>query len=218
MKEDNQDYQDFFKEELYDGFVKFLLDKLGSTKTIVLIGDEPVFTKKGVHPQLRRLFNRFLNENSRIEKTFAKNDGKCYLQRNIAGEPLAFPIDVNDESVMVGQDIRRPILEPVDLNFPRAGKNTKRTAEPMKNQILKGDWKETFFRAPSVLIIHFKKSYAKHVGKTTESFKVISKEEIGYLLYDRYKDRVAFAQCMGFKFEFVKRNGTHSKLRSQVQQ
>ena len=221
MNNDEQrNYQEFFKEEIYGGFVKFLLDKLGSAKVIALIDDDPVFTKKGVHIQLRRLFNEFLSNNKNIEKTFAKNDGKCYVLRNVANETLRFPINVEDDALMVGQTLRPPEFIPVIINFPRAGKNTKRTAEPMKNQILKGDWKENRFLAPKKLIVHFKKGYATHLGKTTESFDVDSKEDVAYLLFDRYRDKVAFAQCQGHKFEFVKRrpNGKNQKVQSDLQQ
>ena len=214
MNNDERNYQDFFKEELYGGFVNFLIGKLGSAKVIALIGDDPVFTKKGVHIQLRRLFNEFLSNNNKIERKFAANNGKCYLQRNIANEPLAFPVDVNDDQLMVGQNLRPPTIIPADFNFPRAGKKTKRTTEPMKNQILKGDWKEHKFGAPVKLVVHFKKSYATVIGKTTLTYDVNSKEEVADILFDRFKDKVAFAQCRGHKFEFVKRRPHHEKNRT----
>ncbi len=222
MNNDERNYQDFFRQEIYDGFVKFLLDKLGSAKVIALIGDEPVFTKKGVHVQLRRLFNEFLSNNKKVEKVYVANGGKCYLQRNIVNESLLFPINVNDDELMVKEYLRPPVFIPADLeSFPRAGKNTKRTAEPIKNQILKADWKEHKFGAPVKLVVHFKKSYATHIGKTTITYDVESKEEVANILFDRFKDKVAFAQCQGHKFEFVKRrphHDKHSELRNPVQQ
>jgi len=221
MNNDDNNYQDFFKEKLYGGFVKFLLDKLGSAKVIALIGDDPVFTKRGVHVQLRRLFNEFLSQNKSIEKVYAANDGKCYSLRNIVNETLLFPVNVNDDELMVKENLRPPVFIPADMNFVRAGKNTKRTAEPIKNQVLKGDWKEHKFGAPVKLVVHFKKSYAKFFGKTTVTFDVESKEEVADILFHRFKDKVAFAQCQGHKFEFVKRtehHGTHSKLHNPVQQ
>ena len=220
MNKDEKSYQEFFKEEIYDGFVKFLLGKLGSAKVIALIGDEPVFTKKGVHVQLRRLFNEFLSNNKKIEKVYAANDGRCYLQRNIVNEPLLFPVNVNDDELMVKQGLRPSVFVPADFNFTRVGKHTKRTADPIKNQILKADWKEHKFGAPVKLVVHFKKSYATAIGKTTITYDVESKEEVADLLFDRFKDKVAFAQCQGHKFEFVKRRPHHdkdSKLRNQVQ-
>lgn len=224
MIQEERDYQEFFKEEIYDGFVKFLLGKLGSAKVIALIGDDPVFDKKGVHVQLRKLFNQFLNENPKIEKRFVLGHTKCYLQRNIVGEPLVFPVDVNDEELMVKQNLRLPLYVPVETDYARAGKHTKRTAEPMKNQVLKGDWKEEKFLAPSILIVHFKRGFAAKIGKTTESFKVLSKQEVSTILFDTYHDKVAFAQCNGYKFEFVKRSEKkrnvkqNSELQGSVQQ
>lgn len=221
MNNDDRNYQDFFKEELYDRFVKFLLDKLGSATVIALIGDDPVFTKKGVHQQLRRQFNEFLSQNKKIEKIFVENDGKCYLLRNIVNETLRFPVDVNDDELMVREKLRPSVFIPADMNFPRAGKKTKSTAEPMKNQLLKGDWKEHKFGAPTKLVVHFKRNYAKHLGKTTVTYDVNSKEEVADILFHRFRDKVAFAQCDGHNFEFVKRrqkHGTHSELHNPVQQ
>jgi hypothetical protein len=206
MKQSSENYQDFFREEIYDGFVRFLLDKLGSATVIALIDDEPVFTKKGVHTQLRRKFNEFLARNPRIERVFAQNDHKTFMIKGISGQPLAFPINTEDEALMVREDIRIPEFIPVDkTGYPKARKMIRNTAEPLRNQLLKGDWKEHKFIAPCKLVVHFKKNYANKIGKTTITFTVISKEEILYLLYDTYRDKVAFAQCGKQKFQFVQR-------------
>lgn len=221
MNENEKNYQDFFRKEIYDGFVNFLIGKLGSAKVIALIGDDPLFTKKkGVHVQLRRLFNEFLSKNKNIEKVFAANGGKCYMLRNICDEPLAFPINTADDELMVKQNIRPPKFVPTNFDFPRAGKKTKKSAEPMKNQILKGDWKEHKFFAPEKLVVHFKKSYASKIKKTTVTYDVNSREEIADIILDRFKDRVAFAQCQGRKVEFVRKKTKENEknFQNKVQQ
>lgn len=204
MYSDNN-YQDFFRQKIYDRFVTFLRNKIGCAQVIALIGDKPIFNKKGVHYQLRRLFNEFLNNNKDIEKIFLANDQKCYQQRNICNQPLAFPVDVNDDELMVKCHLRKPIAILPEFEFERATKHDKKNVEPFKGQVLKGDWKEKNFIAPKKMIVHFKRAYATTIGKTTVVFTVKSKEEIADILFDSYKDKVAFAQCEGHKFEFVKR-------------
>ena len=211
----DKNYQDFFRDELYGRFVAFLRNKLGCATVIALIGDDPIFNKRGVHLQLRRLFNEFLSKYPGIEKIFTSNDQKCYLQRNIAGEALRFPIDVNDEQLMVTEDLRNPAVIPVDWkDIPRAGKNIKNVASPMRKRSLKGDLNSKKFLIPRKLIVHYKRGFAVNVKhKTTEVFFVESKEDISTILFDTYKDKVAFAQCEKMKFQFVKyrSNGKNKK-------
>lgn len=205
MKRENINYQEFFRKEIYDRFVSFLIHKLGHSKVNELIGDEPLFTKKGVHYRLRRFFNEFLNSNKEIEKVFIQNSQQCYLQRNICEQPLCFPVNVNDDELMTQKKLRNPRLHKSDFTFTRASKEEKQDVEPWKNQVLKGDWTEKRFIAPKKLVVHFKRAYATHTGKTTVVFTVNSVDEIANLLFDLYKDQVAFAKCENQKFEFVKR-------------
>ena len=205
MKDHNVNYQSFFRDELYGKFVMFLTHKLGRAKVIALIGDEPLFTKKGVHYQLRRLFNEFLSQNNSIAKVFIANGQKCIVLRNICDQPLRFPVDVNDDKLMNDLRLRQPATEKTKFEFERASKSDKLNVEPLKGQTLKGDWKEKLFIAPTKLIIHFKRAYANLIGKTTVVYDVHSKDEIVTFLFDTYKDKVAFAKVDNHKFEFVKR-------------
>ena len=206
MKKDRNDYSEFFKEELYSGFVQFLLSKYGASKVITIIGDEPLFTKKGVHTQLRRAFNEFLNRNPRIEKIFSANERKTMSLRNISAGTLYFPINAEDDDLMMRLGLRIKTLPEDDFVFPRATKEIKRNAEKMRGQIIKSNWKDKPYAAPTLLTIHFKRSYAKHIGKTTVSMYVGSEGEAKNLIFNVYDDKVAFAQIRGGQsFEFVKR-------------
>lgn len=205
---ENLDYFNFFKEEIYSGFVKFLFNKLGSATVIALIGNDPVFSKKGVHLQLRRYFNEFLAKNPKIEKTFIQNDQKCYLLRNIEDGVLQFPIDTKDDSLMVKEYIRVPKLIRSTIEKSRVPKSIKKNiindkTAPMTMSL---SLKEEYFVFPKRLIIHFKKKLSSIFGKTTMTFMVKSKDEINYLIFDKYKDEVAFANCENvFKMDFVRR-------------
>jgi hypothetical protein len=222
MKEDQKPYQEFFKEEVYDGFTKFLLSKFSSATCIALLDDEPLFTKKGVHVQFRKTFNEFLNKNPHVEKVFANNSGKCFVLKNVAGEMLHFPIDAKDNELMVREGIRIPVVLPTmdRKDVPRAYKLIKNTAEPMKKQVLKGDWSESRFIIPKNLTIHFKRGYALSIGHTTETYKVESKDQINNLIFDVFENKVAFAIFEKQRLSFV-RNGNQIKTKivhSPVQQ
>jgi hypothetical protein len=216
MKDEKSvNYQDFFKEELYDGFVRFLLNEYGSSKVINLIDDEPVITKKGVHSRLRRQFNEFLNKNPKIERKFVEGGQKFLNLRNVAGGTLYFPINSEDDMLMSKLRLRAHYFIPVDeKSIPRASNKVKNSAETMKGQILKGDWSEDKFIVPRRLTIHFKRGYAKAIGKTTICTKVESMQQVNNLLFDIYENKVAFAQFEdGKNYEFVKRNNNEKRAK-----
>lgn len=204
-----KNYQDFFKEELYDGFVKYLLNKYGSATVISMLHDDPLISKKGVHFLFRKTFNEFLSLNPLIAKEFAINNYRFMTLRNITKEPLAFPIDTKDDGLMVREGIRVPKLIPVSNDIPRATKRMKNSAGPMKGQVIKGDWNEKKYLCPKRLIIHFKEGHAIRIGKTTESFLVESRSEAIDIILHRFEKKVAYATIQGEEeFCFVKpRNG-----------
>jgi hypothetical protein len=206
QSKDERSYQDFFKEEVYGGFVQHLLDKYGSAKIIALVDDEPIMTKKGVHFLLRKQFNEFLNKNPQIEKKLVYNKNRFFSLRNICDQPLRFPVDPDDDMLMVKQKLRPVAFIPVDNNIPRATKHVKRVAKKMVGQKLKGDWHEEKYISPKRLTIYFKRGYAKAINKSTASFLVESRSEAMYILLDKYKNKVAFADIVGTEeFAFVKR-------------
>jgi hypothetical protein len=206
MHKSDRDYQEFFKEELYDGFVSFLIDKYGASKVNDLLGDEPLFTKKGVNYKLKRQLNEFFNINPRIEKKFASNRGKCIQLRNVCGGTLLFPIDSSDDSFMIKTGLRVPEVIPVMENIPRATNKVKASAARMKGQTFKGNWHEKSYLVPRKLTVYFKKGYANSVGKSTLTFWVDSRSEAIDILLNRYKNKVAFADILNTEsFEFVKR-------------
>jgi len=218
----DRNYQDFFKEELYDGFVQYLLDKYGAKTIITLLRDHPLVTKKGFNLRVVEQFNEFLELNPAIRKVFLENRRKCYSLRNVAGGPLAFPVDNEDDMLMITEGLRPPEVIPAALPT-RATKEMKRSAGPMKGQTLKGDGNEKKYVALKQLTVHFKEGYATKIGKTTLSFMVESRSEAMYILLDRFEKRVAYATIQGEEeFCFVKpRNGKKKrtrKLRSSLQQ
>ena len=97
----NKSYQDFFKEELYGGFVQYLLDEYGARVIIDLLRGDPLVTRKGFNLRIIEPFNKFLDVNPVIRKEFVKNRGRCMNLRNIGGGPLAFPINPEDDMLMV---------------------------------------------------------------------------------------------------------------------
>ena len=206
MKNDDLNYPDFFKEEIYDGFVRFLLGKYSNATCIALLADEPLFTKKGVHQNFRKAFNEFLNQNPRIEKIFGLNNFKTFVVKNIVGEMLHFPVSPEDEGLMVREGIRSPeLLPPMDSkDIPRVRKDIKLSAAPMKGQILKGDWKEHSLLVPQKLILHYKRGYAMSIKKTTECFYVTTREQVNNIIFDIYENKVAYALFDGERLTFVK--------------
>lgn len=188
-------YQDFFREEIYGKFVDYLIGKFGNAVCVAMLDDEPLFTKKGVNLSFRRHFNRFLASNPKIEKVFAENGGKTFSVKNFVNERLRFPVNVNDDDLMVRESLRLPKLQPAmdKSEIPRASKMIKNSAAPMKNQILKSDWKSRNFLVPEKLILHFKRGYAMHIGKTTQTFMIENREQVNSLIFDVFENKVAYA-------------------------
>ena len=217
-----RNYQDFFKEELYDRFVQYLLDEYGAKTIITILGDNQLVTKKGFNLRVIEQFNEFLELNPAVAKVFLQNRMKCYSLRNVAGGPLAFPIDGEDDMLMITQGLRPPEIIPVQP-ATRATKEMKRSAGPMRGQTLKGDGNERKYITLKRLTVHFKEGYATKIGKTTLSFMVDSRSEAMYIVLDRFEKRVAYATIQGEEeFCFVKpRNGKKKrtrKLRGSLQQ
>ena len=222
MNYTDKNYQEFFKEEIYGGFVQFLLNEYGAKTIIDLLRGDPLVTKKGFNFLVTRQLNEFLQLNPVVAKQFVANRRRCISLRNIDGGDLQFPIDPEDDILMVKEGLRPPEVIPMDLSaIPRATKEMKRSAGPMSGQILKGDWKEDRYIHPKRLTLHFKEGYAKKIEKTTLSFMVVSRSEAVYIMYDRFEKRVAYATILGEEdFVFVKpRNGKikrSRKLRSKI--
>jgi len=122
---------------------------------------------------------------------------------------------------MLKEKLRTPSAIPVDLTDAPRSDTMKKSAGPMKDQLLKGDWNEKKYLLPKRLTVHFKEGYAIKIGKTTLSFAVESRSEAMHILLDRYEKRVAFATIENEEeFCFVKpRNGKRKrnrKLRGKV--
>ena len=218
----DRNYQDFFKEELYGGFVQYLLDEYGARTIIDLLRGQPLVTKKGFNFLVSKQMNEFLDLNPLINKTFAKNRRRCMNLRNIGGGELAFPIDPEDDMLMVREGLRTPEVIPSVDKIPRATSEMKRSAKPMTGQVLRGYENEKKYLVPKRLTIHFKEGYAKKIGKTTLSFVVDRRSEAMQILLDQFEKRVAYATIQGEEeFCFVKpRNGKKKrsrKLRGKVQ-
>lgn len=216
MKEE-LNYQEFFKEEIYDKFTKYLLGKYGSAACIAQLNDEPLFTKKGVHVSFRRAFNAFLNENPKIEKVFAEYGGKTFVLKNIAGEMLHFPVDVNDEALMIREELRSGVILPKmdHTEIPRASKQIKNTTSALTQKIMR-QWNqnERDFLVPMNLTLHFKRGYAMSIHKTTMTFKVTNPEQVRNLIFDAYEGKVAYAIFDKERLTFV-RNGNPNKNKSK---
>ncbi|MHA1199469.1 MAG: hypothetical protein ACTSQF_09100 [Candidatus Heimdallarchaeaceae archaeon] len=217
----DRSYQDFFKEELYGGFVQYLLDEYGARTINDLLRDDPLVTKKGFNFLVTRQLNEFLQLNPEIAKVFAINRRRCMNLRNIGGGNLAFPIDTEDDGLMVRENLRVSEVVPSAELSARATKEMKRSATSMKGQTIKGYGNEKCYPFPKRLTVHFKEGYATKIGKTTESFHVNSRSEAIMILLDRFEKKVAYATIQGEEeFCFVKpRNGKRKrsrKLRSQV--
>lgn len=214
-----RNYTDFFKEEVYGRFVQYLLNKYGAKSVITLLRNDQLMSKKGVHPLFQKDFNVFLTQNPLIHKELLRNNSKFLNLRNIADGDLAFPIDVKDDMLMVKESIRVPAIIPVKDEITRATKEMKRSADPMKGQILRGDSNEKKYRIPKRLTVHFREKHARKIGKTTLSFMVDSRGDAMNIILDRFKDDVAYATIQNEEeFVFIKpRNGKvkrNRKLRS----
>ena len=205
----DKNYPDFFKEELYGGFVQYLLDEYGANTIITLLRGNSLVTKKGFNLNVIQSFNRFLDANPAIRKVFVENRGKCMNLRNISGGPLAFPIDTEDDVLMSREGIRLHSFIPVENNTSRATKGMKRSAARMKGQTIKGESDKKKYLTPMKpyvpisrrLTVHFKEGYATKIGKTTMSFMVDSRSEAMVILLDRFEKKVAYATIQG-KEEF----------------
>ena len=220
-----KNYRDFFKEELYDGFVDYLIDELGHAKVIAVLRDNPLFTKRGVDRNFTVHFHRFLDKNPAILKTFVEANQKCMSLRNITDGDLRFPIDTEDENLMVREGIRNPAVLPLDIkdHVYRPTKGQKQSSKPLTGQVLKGENHERRYLHPKRLTVHFKQGYALKLGKTTESFMVNSRSEAMDIIIGRFEKRVAYATIQNEEqFVFVKpRNGKSKrsrKLRNKIQQ
>lgn len=220
-----RNYRDFFKEELYDGFVNYLIDELGHAKVITLLRGKPLFTKRGVNNNFKVHFNRFLDKNPAILKRFVEGNQKCMSLRNIADGELQFPIDTEDESLMIREGIRNPQTLPLDIkdHVYRPSKGQKNSTKPLTGQVIKGENHERKYFHPKRLTVHFKQGYALKLGKTTESFMVNSRSEAMDIIIGRFERRVAYATIQNEEqFVFVKpRNGKikrSRKLRNKIQQ
>jgi hypothetical protein len=206
MTQDERNYQEFFKEELYDGFVRFLLNKYGSATIIEIVDDESIITKKGVHHLLKRQFNEFLNRNPRIEKRFVEERGRCLNLRNVSGGALRFPVDAKDDKLMGKLNFRPHEIIPMQESVPRASARIKASAAPMTGQVFKDNWHEKLYLSPRKLTVYFKRGYANAIRKSTMTFWVSSRSEAMDILINRYKNKVAFADILNTEsFEFVKR-------------
>jgi len=218
----DRSYQDFFKEEIYGGFVQYLLDEYGARTIIDLLRDRPLVTKKGFDFLVTKQLNEFLELNPAVAKVFAENRRRCMNMRNIGGGTLAFPVDTEDDGLMVRENLRTPEVVPAAEMTARATKEMKRLAAPMRGQTLKGERNEKKYLAPKRLMVHFKEGYATKIEKTTMSFLVNSRGEAMDILLDRFEKKVAYATIQGEEeFCFVKpRNGKRKrsrKLRGAVQ-
>ena len=211
----DRSYQDFFKEELYGGFVQYLLDEYGARTIIDLLRGDPLVTKKGFNFLVSGQLNKFLQLNPAIMKVFTENRRRCMNLRNISGGTLAFPIDTEDDILMVRESLRTPEYIPVVDDIVRATKGIKKLAIPMKGHTLKGDINEKKYLIPKRLTIHFKEGYATKIQKTTMSLLVESRSDAMYMLLDRFEKKVAYATIQGVEeFCFVKpRNGKNKRSR-----
>lgn len=211
----DRSYQDFFKEEVYGGFVQYLLDEYGAKTIIDLLRDRPLVTKKGFDFLVTKQFNEFLELNPKVAKVFVKNHRRCANMRNLAGAPLAFPIDTEDDILMVRENLRNPEYIPVVDDTARATKEMKRLAVAMRGQTLKGERHERKYITPKRLTVHFKEGYATKIGKTTQSFLVDRRSEATQIMLDRFENKVAYATIQGEEeFCFVKpRNGKRKRTR-----
>ncbi len=206
MSNDEKSYQEFFKEDLYDGFVQHLLNEYGAYKVNVILNDNPLVTKRGINRNFTRDFNVFLAKNPSIHKRLSDEGMKFMSLRNIAGGPLAFPVDVKDENLMLREKLRIPVVIPVSFkDVPRGGPMTK-SAGVMRDQTIKtSGFKSKRYPAPKRLTIHFKSGYAKKIGKTTRTFNVDSREEAMSIILDMYERNVAYAYIQNEEeFCFVK--------------
>lgn len=219
----DRSYQDFFKEELYGGFVQYLLDEYGARTIIDLLRDDPLVTKKGFNFLVTKQLNEFLQLNPEVAKVFVENRRRCMNLRNIGGGNLAFPIDTEDDGLMIRENLRVPEVVPSVELSARATKEMKRLASPMKGQTARSyDSNVKKYRFPKRLTVHFKEGYATKIEKTTLSFLVDSRSEAIMILLDRFEKKVAYATIQGEEeFCFVKpRNGKRKrsrKLRGTVQ-
>ena len=220
---EDKSYKEFFEDELYGGFVNYLINELGHEKVIAILRDRPLISRKGVHPDFRVHFNKFMSKNPLILKRFVNEGQKFMGLRNIAGGELKFPVDTSNENLMLREGLRIPVVIPKsDERIHRPSKGEKYSAKPFSGETLRGERHEKRYLYPKRLTVHFKEGHAIRIGKTTESFMVHSRSEAMNIILDRYEKRVAYATIQNEEqFVFVKpRNGKNKrsrKLRSKIQ-
>lgn len=217
MSQNDRNYSEFFKEELHNGFVQYLLNEYGAGKINEILGDQSLITKKGVNNLVRLQFNKFLNLNPQVEKRFVQERGRCLTLRNISGGDLRFPIDGNDDPLMVKEGLRPYEFIPVLEDIPRASNKVKASAASMTGQVFKTDWHEEEYLVPRKLTVYFKRGYANAIKKSTMTFWVSSRSEAMSILLDRYKNKVAFANILNTEeFNFVRRDKTRARINRKV--
>ena len=210
---EHKSYQDFFKEEVYDGFVKHLLDKLGARTVLIILRGNTLFSRIGVNEQLRIEFNKFLSENPIVLKRFADERGKCFHMKNISNGDLAFPVDSEDDEVMIKEGMRVPEYhnELSTMDIKRPTKGMKNVVAKMQGHVF-SNIPERPYPIPKRLTVHFKHGYAQKIGKTTLTFMVDSKDDATDILYNRYENKVAYACLQGVE-EYVFVKPTNGKIK-----
>jgi len=204
-----KNYQEFFKEDVYGGFVDYLINKYGTANVITILNNDQLMSKRGIHPVYRQDFVKFMDANPLINRVFLENNMKFISLRNIVDGDLAFPIDTKDDMLMIKEKIRIPEVIPIVKTVAKVTKGMKESAGPMRGQILGANPHERKYLLPKRLTVHFKESYARKFGKTTVTFMVGCRSDAMSILLDRYDKAVAYATIQGEEeFCFVKpRNG-----------
>lgn len=203
-------YADFFKEELYEGFVQHLLDKYGARHVIHVLRDKPLISKRNVHYSFMKDFSEFLEANPKVAKIFAESRHKLMGLRNIAGGELRFPVDTTDDWLLVTERVRQdsPLISTsiIPGDFPRATAEHKKAVKTFKGTPLKGTNGERKYLHPKRLTVHLKDGFARSIGKTTLSFMIESRSDAMDIILNRYEKKVAFARIQNEEeFAFVKR-------------
>lgn len=109
---EDRKYKGYFLGVVYPAFIEFIVDGIGIQKFNNLIGTGYTFdNKRGINPRIRKYFNQFLSFNPDMLKEVSDNNFKVFSPRNIAGGPLATPVECDNDDYMVQELLRPPKFE-----------------------------------------------------------------------------------------------------------
>ena len=107
-----EDYKRVFLYRIYPAFIEYVMDTVGIIKFNKMTKGQVLFsTKRGINPNIRIIFNKFLENNKAYLNLMSANKFEVFTPKNIAGGTLYPPIDCTDALTMIREGIHPPYLK-----------------------------------------------------------------------------------------------------------